>query len=202
MNGKWALSAKDEGTLGLSDVFCPAWYNQEALCFFHYYFFWSALPGVFLSQFLRILAMGLAGPRCRSVCVRLRAPLPGVWLDMQITRLPAFFCLPWSVWFSTQPRLDSSGPHGCFWRRSLSSITSPAVTVVRPCSANAALLQQSPIGVKHSRQRENELKWPSTMVIVRGLGDSRKFSVFINIAACCCSFNLSYLLNPTLAPAK
>lgn len=186
MNGKWALSAKDEGTLGLSDAFCPARHNQGPLLFlFIFLFSRSALPGVFLGQFLRILAVGLAGPRSTRLhgAARRRRQERGSPCKSQSCRRSGVFlalvCLLLNA--ATARRLSS-----CV--AGLSSVASPAVMVVRPSTARAALPQQSPIGVKRGLQKENERKSPSATVIVRGLSNSRKTLSFCQ----CCFVSLLF----------
>lgn len=158
MNGKWALSAKDEGTLGLSDAFCPAQHNQEPLLFYLFFLFEVHSLVFFLANFCRYWLWDLQAPvagvrACGSVCCRQEF---GSTCKLQDCR--EFFLL-WSVWFSTQRWLDSSGPRGRFWWRGLSSITSSVVTVVWPSSTRAALLQQSLINnVEHSWKG----KWAKT----------------------------------------
>lgn len=44
-------------------LFVPHGTIKGPCSFYFFLFSWSALPGVFLGQFLRILAVGLAGPR-------------------------------------------------------------------------------------------------------------------------------------------
>lgn len=114
---------------------------------------------------------------------------------MQITKLPKVGSFSCSGLFASQCGDDSTALVcvGVSDGASLSSVASPSVMVVRPSTARAALPQQSPIGVKHSWQKENERKSPSVMVIVRGLSNSRKFSVFVNAAFCRCSFHTSLL---------
>lgn len=112
MNGKWALSAKDEGTLGLSDAFCPARHNQGPLLFL---FFFSSLearsPVFFLANFCGYWLWDLQAPVARGCMEPHAAAAAARSVARHANRKAAegreFFLL-WSVCFSMRRRLDGS----------------------------------------------------------------------------------------------
>lgn len=122
---------------------------KSPCAFLFYFLFFLEVHSLafFLANFCGYWLWDLQAPvarvcACGSVRRRQECDSTCKWQDCR-----EFFLL-WSQ------RSDGSGPWGCFWRLGLSPITSPAVTVVWPSRTSAALLQQSPIGVKHSWQRK------------------------------------------------
>lgn len=76
MNGKWALSVKDEGMVGLSDAFCPTWHNQGL--------FLKYAPQCYSRPIFVDIGCGIFGPSCTNAAY---GACVAVWLVMQITSM-------------------------------------------------------------------------------------------------------------------
>lgn len=196
MNGKWALSAKDEGTLGLSDALCPARHNQGPLLFFEV----RSLV-FFLANFCRYWLWDLQAPIARgciwsrshrqergSPCKSQGCQWPGVFL--------APVCLALNV--ATARRLSSA------WVFLSGQFVIHGVAVrhgrVAICAARCAASAE-PDWCEAQLTKENERESPSAMVIARGLSNSRKFSVLIKAALCHCSFHTCPLTHFSSIPS-
>lgn len=184
--------------------------SRAPALFIFFYFLEARSQVFFLANFCGYWLWDLQAPVARGC---MEPPPPGAWLAMQIAKLPKVGSFSCSGLFASQCG-DGSTALVCV--ASLSSVASPAVMVVRPSTARAALPQQSPIGVKLADKRKMSGNLPVRWLL---WGDSvipGKFSVFVNAALCRCSFHTSllphfllksvfslcYLLNPTLAPTK